>query len=76
MVDLKSLRKEIESKGRIEVSYRWITNFRNRKERNSGTVPAQQDNNLQAPKPCKTLPVRSAILEKALKGDARSHRTM
>lgn len=76
-VDLKSMRKELESKGCIEVSYRFITNFRPGKKRSKpDTTPSQLSGEPDKPMPRKQLPTISVIPEKALKGDALSHQAM
>ena len=76
VVDLRGLRKEAESKRCIEVSYRWITNFRLRKECDPDKPPTQPSENSQAPKPRGTLPTIIAIPEKVLKEDAGSHQAV
>ncbi|KAF2625377.1 hypothetical protein BU25DRAFT_450125 [Macroventuria anomochaeta] len=78
--DLKGLRKKVEPKGCIEVSYRWITNFRpcERSEKRSNPVkPSTQDTeDPGAPILQRQLPTIGAIPEKVLKGDIRSHQAM
>lgn len=76
VVDLRGLRKEVESKRCIEVSYRWITDFRLRKECDPDEPPTQPSENSQAPKPRGTLPTIIALPEKVLKEDAGSHQAV
>jgi hypothetical protein len=54
------LRTDLESKGNIHVSFRYITNFR----------PSENQHNFAQTNMLRTM---GAIPEKALKGDARSH---
>ena len=75
--ELHSLRKDVECKGCIEVSYRWVTNFRERKQKeNRKTSQLQEAEQPDEPLPRRQLPLMGAIPEKALKGDVRSHQAV
>ncbi|KAF2998148.1 hypothetical protein E8E13_001922 [Curvularia kusanoi] len=78
-VDISDLRKKVELKGCIEVSYRWITNFSTREKpqtQSDKKLPVPKDEGSSPPIPRRQLPTIDSIPEKVLKGDARSHQTI
>jgi hypothetical protein len=74
-MNVQDLRKELECKGVIEVSYRWITNFRVRKQSSTTQVPPAQngDDGRDRPLPRRDLLIAGAVPEKVLKGSTLSH---
>ena len=74
-MDIQDLRRDLECKGVIEVSYRWITDLRARKQSSKTQAPPAQDDDDERDRtlPRRDLLIASVIPEKVLKGRALSH---